>query len=117
VDYKGEKSEKRRMERFTIELPAKVSVLDKKRDNKTIDFLTSNICAGGVFFQTDQPLPVGTEAKINLILPLDTLKKLKGRKACIRLSGTVIRSERGGMAIRFEEDFEISPSQDRETIP
>jgi len=60
---------------------------------------------------TTQPLPEGTEVKIDLVLPLDKLRKLeKGVKhAYIKVRGTVLRTESTGMAICFDEDYQIRP--------
>ncbi|MDY6850631.1 MAG: PilZ domain-containing protein [Thermodesulfobacteriota bacterium] len=99
---------KRKMERFDLELPARVIKAEENQDSESIDLLTSDICAGGAFFQTDQPMPVGTEVKIDLVLPLDELKKIEGKKALIKVNGAVIRVTKDGMAICFEEGFEIS---------
>ena len=99
---------KRRMERFDLELPARVTKAKEGQGDENLDLLTSDICAGGAFFQTDQPLPLGTEVKIDLVLPLDELKKIEGKKALIKVSGAVIRITGDGMAICFEEGFKIS---------
>ena len=102
--------EQRRLERFQLELPAKIEVLRQAQEKEVLDLLTKNICAGGAFFHTTNPLPNGTRVKIDLILPLDKLKKLKDfDKAYIKVNGTVIRSESAGMAICFNEDYEITP--------
>ena len=101
------------MERFFLELPARVSVITKNQATETIDLLTSNVCAGGAFFHTDRPLPVGAGVKIDLILSMEKLKDMKAGKAFIKLSGTVIGADRKSMAICFDEDFKISPLQNR----
>ena len=105
--------EKRRLERFSLKLPARLFVVDENQDKETIDLVTSDICSGGAFVETHQRLPVGTEVKIDLILPLDELKKelekLKGRKTLIKVSGAVIRSNERGLAICFDERFRILP--------
>ncbi|MBW2091412.1 MAG: hypothetical protein JRI34_04710, partial [Deltaproteobacteria bacterium] len=61
--------EARRLERFDLELPAKLEVLeyDEDKENRTLNLLTRNICSGGAYFYTEQPLSVGTNVKIDLI--------------------------------------------------
>jgi len=99
---------KRKLERFSLELPARISVVDEKEEAASVDATTSDVSAGGAFFHTDQPYPVGTEMQVDLVLPLDELKKLAGKRASIKLKGAVVRIGDNGMAISFEDDYEIS---------
>lgn len=101
--------EQRKMERFNLQLPATLTLARDKSECDVMELLTSDVCAGGAFFETNQPLPLGTEVSIDLVLPLDELKKLQAGKAHIKLSGAVIRIEERGMAICFEEGFKIRP--------
>ena len=97
------------MERFSLELPARLSVATESGKQESLELLTSNICAGGAFFETEQPLVAGTEVKIDLVLPLDELKKLEGTRPHIKVSGAVIRTDEKGMAISFDERYQILP--------
>lgn len=97
----------RRMERFTLELTAAISVSGDEGDEGNIQLQTSDISAGGAFFNTEAPLPIGTEVKIDMILPLDELKKLKGKRAKIEVSGAVVRIEGRGMAVTFNQNYRI----------
>lgn len=103
----AEEKNKRQMERFDLELPA--SLIAAGIDQKARELITSDVCAGGAFFETDQPLPLGTDVNIELILPLERLKKITANKVRIKVTGAVIRVTDTGMAISFEEDFEIEP--------
>ena len=105
-------AERRRLERFDLELPAAIEVMNFDHKERMINLLTTNICAGGAYFHTTQPLPKGTQVKIDLVLPLDKLRKLKKKhkEAYIKVTGTVIRTESEGMAICFEEDYQITGS-------
>jgi len=100
--------EKRNLTRFELELPARLTLI-KHPDPTALELITSDVCAGGAYFQTDRPLPVGTELNVEIVLPLDELKKIEGKKAHIKVSGSVIRINEQGMAIRFEPDFVIQP--------
>jgi hypothetical protein len=102
--------EKRRLERFQLEIPAAIEFLTSDREKRVLNLLTSNICSGGAYFHTTQPLPEGTKVKIDLVLPLDRLKKPNDRhkQVYIKVAGTVLRSESEGMAIGFDEDYEIT---------
>ena len=100
--------EHRKMERFPIQLPTRLLPVDDAEEQEAIEVLTSDVCAGGAFFQTDQPLPLGAEVKVKMVLPLDELKKLEGKKAFIEVSGAVIRSTETGMAICFDKNYKMS---------
>jgi len=101
-------SDRRKMERFDLELPAKLTWTGKDKEPESIQLLTSNICAGGAFLITDRPLPKGTDVKMGLILPLERLHEFGGRQSHINVSGFVIRTDQQGMAIRFKK-YKISP--------
>ena len=106
-----EKREKRRLERFELRIPAKVEVVTSDQDRETLDLFTSDICSGGAFFHTDQPLPEGTDVKIDLVLSLEEIKKLRedSSHAYIKITGTVLRSESAGMAVCFKKNYKIQP--------
>jgi hypothetical protein len=102
--------ERRKMERFDLRLPATIELLCPYQGHGLLNLLTTNICAGGAYFHTTQPLPEDTRVKIGVVLPLDKLRRLKdkSKKANIRVTGMALRSESGGMAICFDEDYEIT---------
>jgi len=104
--------DKRRVERFDLELPATIELLTPGKEKRLLNPLTSNISSGGAYFHTTQPLPEGTQVKIDLVLPLEKLRKLKKehKQAYIKVTGTVLRSESEGMAICFDEDYQIMGS-------
>ena len=110
--------EKRRLERFDLEVPATIQPRGADREEELFNLQTSNICSGGVFFYTNQPLAEGMQVKIDLILPLDKLNNLKdgAKKVFINVTGRVLRSDPKGMAICFDEDYEIHQyNNDNET--
>ena len=97
------------MERFSLKLSTKLSWAGKDKEGKSIELMTSNICSGGAFFKTNKPLTVGTDVKLAVILPLDKFKIVKHRILYIDVSGSVIRTDQQGMAIRFDRKYRISP--------
>ena len=101
--------ERRKMERFSLELPASFFVTDDILENKPIELMTSNICSGGAYFDTNTPFKIGTDVKINITLSLDKIKKLGGKSSRIDVSGSVIRSDEKGMAVCFNKKFSITP--------
>jgi PilZ domain len=101
--------EKRKIERFTLELPALISMNDETGKQKAFEVMTRNICAGGAFLLTDKPLPVGTNVKMDLILPLDNLQEMGARRSRIDVSGAVVRTDLQGMAVCFDKKYSIEP--------
>ena len=107
--------ERRKLERFSFEVPAKIKVVGSAETQDMLDLATSNICSGGAFFRTIQALPEGTKVTADLILPLDRLKKLTGHtRVIVRVNGTIVRSGSTGMAICFNEDYQIVPLESQE---
>ncbi len=102
-------NEHRRLERFGLGLPSQVQVSEETEGDGVMAMETRNVCAGGAFFKTDQVLDEGTEVAIDLVLPLDELKKLDGRRTLVKVSGVVIRTEDEGMAVQFNRRFKLVP--------
>jgi len=102
-------TEKRKMERFDLELTAYLSVTDKSKQQKSVKLRTSNICAGGTFFKTNKPLTVGTDVKLDIILPLNKFKNMTRKISHIYFTGSVIRTSQQGMAICFDKNHKILP--------
>jgi len=75
-------ADRRHLERFDLKLPAMLEIISNcgEHNKKVINLITSNACSGGAFFDTDQPLPEGTDVKIELVLSIDKLKKIKGKQ-------------------------------------
>jgi hypothetical protein len=101
--------EKRKMERFDLELQALLSIVDKSGKQRAVEFMISNICSGGAFFKTDKPLSVETDVKMDLILPLDKFNEIGGKKSRVDVSGSVIRTDSQGMAVCFDKKYRIVP--------
>jgi hypothetical protein len=102
--------ERRKLERFSFEVPARIDVIVPGESKKTLDLPTSDICAGGAFFHTPEALPEGTKVKVDLILSLDRLKELiSHNRINVKVNGIVVRSGSVGMAICFDEDYQIMP--------
>jgi len=102
-------SDRRIMERFDLKLPTKLSWAGKDNEQKSVELMTNNICAGGAYLITNRPLPKGIEVKMVLILELDRLHEFRGRQTHIDVSGFVTRTDHQGMAISFDREYKISP--------
>lgn len=106
-----EVQEQRKFERFDLNITAKIETVisGQAKDKEILNLLTKDICSGGAFFHTAQPLPEGTEVKIDFVLDINKLKKLTESRAYIKIKGTVLRSNSEGMAICFHKNYKITP--------
>jgi hypothetical protein len=105
--------ELRRLERFDLELCSKLLIREGDEDEpRVIDLTTENVSAGGAFFATDKPLSAGTEVRMELVIPLDRLKKVNTKKACIMIRGKVLRAGSGGIAVTFGNRYKIVPVEE-----
>ncbi len=86
-------------------MTAKISH-DQKKKNNSVSIKPENMSKGGVFINTDHTLPVGTEIKVNLMLPKGEIKRKKKKKGAISFTGEVVRSEDKGLAISFGDSAE-----------
>jgi len=102
-------NDERSLERFDFKLPARLEVVreDGDQQKEVLNLLTSNICSGGAYFHTEQPLTEGTPVKLDIVLSIEELKKLSGKHALVKVSGKVIRTDSTGMAICFNSDYQI----------
>jgi len=103
--------ERRKMERFPLELKASLTLPDAEVQTTPTETVTRNICAGGAFLQVDQPLPIGTNVRLDLVLPLKGRNKQVNRKSLIKVTGAVTRSIDGGMAVSFSGRYRLTPIQ------
>lgn len=103
-------SNSRRTERYDLAIPATIELPSDHNEDAVISWnlTTSNVSAGGAYFETEQPLPVGAKVKMEMELSIEKLMELYGKKAQIRLQGEVVRTETRGMAICFDPKYEIT---------
>lgn len=104
------REDKRAYERFDLEIPVRIGIVGSDQAGAAeLDLTTRNICAGGAFFHTEEPLPEGTRLKIDFVLSIEKLKEMLDSYCRIKVEGEVVRNEKGGIAVRFDEDYEIIP--------
>ncbi len=102
--------EKRKTERFFMDLKVRLDVFVQEEPSQSRQYgRTRDISSSGTFIRTDPLLPMNTLVDLEMVLPLDRLKKVQGDAARICLSGFVIRAEDQGIGIRFDEEYAISP--------
>jgi hypothetical protein len=108
--------ERRTLERFKLRLPAKIEIPPESpgAERMVLKLLTANVCSGGAFFPTTNPLLQGTAVRVSLFLDNVNLKLAVPSWTLVEVLGTVLRSEPSGMAIDFEPDHKIIPKTRKE---
>lgn len=99
------------MDRFNLCVPAVITVKGKgDLVPKTPTTLkTKNICAGGAFMVTDDPIQIGAEVDVELHLAFFTGNAERERRSNVHISGSIIRTEPSGMVIKFDDKYQIIP--------
>jgi hypothetical protein len=106
--------DKRAVERFDLNLEAYVLANGEPFTNQPQVLTTRDVSMNGAYLLTDKPFPIGTEVKIDVILPLESLMHGVKQKALIKACGSVLRTDSEGMAIRFDENSKFLPfSEDK----
>ena len=101
--------ERRHLERFDLNVPARLVVHNDRFRKEVFETSTCNISAGGAFFETKNTLPEDTKVELDFILPVDNIEKTAGSSSFVKITGRVIRSDGAGIAIRFDKKFKIMP--------
>ena len=117
----GSFTDQRLQKRFSMDLPVRVSIENGKELTVAFEGVIANISSGGAFISTPKPLPVSSRVHLEFLVSLDELKQLKfilsletlrhfiGRAAWVKATGVIIRHEDNGMAIIFDDDYQLSP--------
>jgi hypothetical protein len=108
-------------ERYTLNLPARITYRHTEDTPPVIDTVSANIGAGGAFLRTDHPFPMATKVSVEFFLSVDDLKKLRfilsveslkqviGRNIWVKATGIVLRREVDGIGIVFDTDYRLTP--------
>ena len=102
--------ERRKLERFELNAPAKVIVQTKGDTKEELHLTTKDVSSGGAFLFASQPLAEGASVKMEFLISLDMLQELAGEKkaAKIKVKGRVIRVDAEGIAIQFDNTYKIT---------
>lgn len=106
--------DKRQFERFEVKVPARIEIPGREGRTISFDLETHDLSAGGTFIKLEEPLPEGCEVKIEVVLSFEELITAMDPKGSLILSttGRVVRSGPDGVAIRFDENYEIKARLD-----
>ena len=99
--------EKRKVERFDLQLEAFVSLPGEGSNSDMGNLVTRDISMNGVFLLTDTPLPVGAKVNVDMILTLGGKIKQDAQQAWIKASGKILRTDNQGMAVGFDDRSRI----------
>ncbi|RPH53020.1 MAG: PilZ domain-containing protein [Desulfobacteraceae bacterium] len=103
-------ADKRKYERFELKIPSRIEISTQKGEVEILDIETNSLSAGGIFFKCGKTLPEGSQIKMEIALHFEELKTPADPDGTmvITASGHVLRSGHEGVAICFNEDFDIS---------
>lgn len=95
-----EEQEKREVQRFDLRLHTVLQKLENRASQ--LELYTRDISSDGAYLCMERPLPLDTSVELTFFLPVRQRIRSK-----IQTNGRVIRSEKEGMAIRFESNYQI----------
>ena len=99
--------ERRKYERFQLELPARLTMNSSER-TEIIELQTRDISAAGALLSgTTAQFPAGTRCQLELIVISERIKELTGVQGLIKIEGTIVRSTPEGVAVFFDGKCEI----------
>lgn len=100
--------ERRRHERFPIDLPARITTEALWPGYETFSTTTRDVSSSGAYLQTRVRFPVGLGVKIQLTISVRDAERFPlAGAARVDLNGSVIRAEAGGIAVVFEDGYQM----------
>lgn len=101
--------ERRKLERYKLQVPAKIELIGAAGKKEKLQLQTRDISANGAFFTSEKPVSEGVHVSLELVLSMEKLQQLIGKKSKIELkiNGTVIRSDPEGIAVSFDKKYKI----------
>lgn len=94
------------LERFDLELPALVEIIDSPQKTPCCYPMTRDLSGDGGYFHTKNPLAEMTRIKIGLIFEINKPESETGKSNFfLEFTGQVIRTEKTGMAVRFDRNY------------
>jgi len=95
-----EDQEKREVKRFDLRLHTVLQELENRASQ--LELYTRDISSDGAYVCMERPLPLDTSVELTFFLPVRQRIRSK-----IQTNGRVIRSEKEGIAVRFESKYQI----------
>ena len=106
--------EKRKFERFNIGVPARIEIIAQEGGREKYDVETSDLSAEGTYLKSGRPLQEGSQVRIEIFLNFEELRCPADPDGSLIISATgrVLRSGHEGMAIHFNDDYDIKTGLD-----
>jgi hypothetical protein len=108
--------EKRKMQRFAVAIRSTVWPQNIGKAGAPLSLVSRDVSAAGAFFLTSTPLDVGTPVRVVMLLALGEGDQQAAANAQVTISGTIVRVEEKGMAVRFAKRYKMSAAPPRETV-
>ena len=108
----GRMIERRRFQRYDVDVPVMIELTD--RGGSTPAFhQTANISARGAFFASPGSYVIGERVKVSMSLAFSEGDELfpSGQTILITVMGQVSRSDYGGTAVHFDDNYQVSNAQ------
>ncbi len=103
-------SERRGIKRFGLQIPTMIMSTDPARQTEKLCLLSRDLSGYGGFFIGQKDLSLDSLVDLRIILDFNTSCGAESeRYSVIEVEGKVLRTEREGVAIRFDGKFKISP--------
>lgn len=102
--------ERRRLERFSIDVPAIVSTRGAPlAPHHRYKAHTRDISANGAFICLEQAPGIGTRVRLEMQLVIDSLPELINvpEHVCIKVNGKVVRQNADGVGVIFDAQLRI----------
>ena len=103
--------ENRKIERYSLHVPITINSLDDKRE-RLDDITTKDISSGGVFIESDTlDFNPGSRVHVEMVLTVEKLKELfkVSNKVILEVDGLITRATSHGVAVKFTNDYSITP--------
>jgi hypothetical protein len=100
--------ERRSARRFDLKLPCLICVAEDESAEEILRLETLNISTDGAYFATRTPLPNATRMSIEVVVQRPDEADDCRDGSCISLYGQVVRANDAGMAIRFDQQYQIN---------
>lgn len=104
--------DKRKLERFTLHVPARVLFRKAEGSQEAFEATTRDISAEGAYFHASHhELPVGAQVEVELVLTFERLRELLNAtdQVTARVDGKVLREEPDGVVVVFNHPFRFFP--------
>jgi len=102
------RTDKRLLERFELKLPALVHLPVRTNGNGYHLLLTRNVSSGGAYFHTMEPLSCNGQVHVEMLFKVKTSDN-QIKYSYVATTGEVVRRDETGIAVRFDDEYTLSP--------